>query len=65
MNTHYYILPDGSRAENMKEACKSLGVGSRFFKTLIKRGLVKKILTSEASSPRNVQEYETEDNKQA
>lgn len=61
--THYYILPDGTRAENMKEACDKLKCGSSFFKTLLKRNMVKKIEISESNRSLNTQKDEKyEDN---
>ncbi|NPA35490.1 MAG: hypothetical protein GXO47_01430 [Chlorobi bacterium] len=42
MGTHYYILPDGRRAENMKEGCEMMQIGRRGFRALVKKGTIKK-----------------------
>ena len=40
---HYYILPDGSKAKNMKEAIQILKITKHVFKVLRKNNLVKKV----------------------
>jgi len=47
MNKHYYILPDGSRADNMKEGCEAMGINRRSFQNLVKKQVIKKVLTTE------------------
>ena len=44
MNTHYYILPDGNRADNMKDGCEAMGINRRSFQNLVKKQIVKKVL---------------------
>jgi len=44
--THYYLLPDGRTADNMKLACEMMSLGAKGFRALIRKGVVKKI-TSE------------------
>ena len=52
-NTHYYILPDGTRAENMKEGHKMLGKSGTVFAKLVKKGIIKKVITSSTLSNEN------------
>jgi hypothetical protein len=40
--THYYILPDGRIAENMKEACEMMGINRRSFQNLVKKETITK-----------------------
>ena len=43
MKNHYYLLPDGTRAENMKEACEMMHIRTGLFKRLVKSGdIIKK-----------------------
>ena len=44
MNTHYYILPDGRRAEDLYEAAILLGTSKRQARKLVKRGQIEKVL---------------------
>ena len=47
---HYYILPDGSKRETMKEGHTKLGIGSTAFRNLIKKGIVKKIEVKQSNA---------------
>ena len=38
-----YLLPNGSRAPNMKTACEELDISSHAFRRLVKSGIIKKI----------------------
>lgn len=40
---HYYILPSGQFAQNMKEARTILGLGSHKFRLLVKTGIIIKV----------------------
>lgn len=40
---HYYILPNGEKVENMKEARTILGIGTHKFRLLVKTGIVIKV----------------------
>ena len=44
--THYYILPDGSRAEKIREAADMLGVSPHKIRKLVRRGQIEKVLTT-------------------
>ncbi len=44
MNKHYYILPDGYIAHNMKEGKLRLGIGSDAFRSLVRKEIIKKII---------------------
>ena len=46
MKTHIYIIPDGRRANNMKEGCEMMGIQSESFRKLVRRGDIKKLNTS-------------------
>ena len=39
---HFYKLPDGRTASNMKEARELLGLSSTAFKSLVRKGIVVK-----------------------
>ncbi len=43
---HYYILPNGERANSMKEARDKMNLGSQGFRALVRKGIVKKIQIS-------------------
>jgi len=43
MNTHYYILPDGRRANSMREVKEMLGIPPKLFREMRKHNLIKKI----------------------
>lgn len=40
---HYYVLPNGDIADDMKSARTILGVGTHKFRTLVKEGIVTKV----------------------
>ena len=40
---HFYILPSGQLAENMKAARTILGIGSHKFRSFVKMGIVTKV----------------------
>ncbi len=40
---HYYILPNGDTADNMKSARTILGIGTHKFRDLVKAGIVVKV----------------------
>lgn len=42
---HFYKLPDGRTASNMKEARELLGLSSTAFKSLVRKGIVIKQTT--------------------
>lgn len=50
---HYYILPDGSTAANMKEGANKLGKSGTVFAALVKKGIIKKVITSNTNSNDN------------
>ena len=56
----YYILPDGTKAPNMKDARSKLGLGTQGFRALVRKGIVKKIY-EQAKTTRY--EREATDNK--
>ena len=37
-----YVLPDGRRAENMKQGCEMMNIQSESFRRLVKRGVIRK-----------------------
>lgn len=47
MNNHYYILPDGSCVDNMKDGKRRLGIGSDAFRSLVRKGIIKKVIYSQ------------------
>lgn len=47
MNNHYYILPDGSSVDNMKDGKRRLGMGSDAFRSLVRKGIIKKVIHSQ------------------
>lgn len=42
----HYLLPDGSTADNMKEAREKMGLGVQGFRALVRKEIVKKITIS-------------------
>ena len=42
---HIYVLPDGKRAKNMKEARSLMGLSATAFRSLVRKGIVAKELT--------------------
>lgn len=42
---HIYVLPDGKRANNMKEARTLMGLSATAFKSLVRKGIVVKQIT--------------------
>ena len=44
MNKHYYILPDGCIVHNMREGKQKLGIGSDAFRSLVRKGIVTKVI---------------------
>jgi len=56
---HYYILPDGSRAETMKEGHTKLGIGSTAFRNLLRKGVVKKIEIKQSNAYSYVKKEKT------
>ena len=40
---HYYVLPNGEKADNMKAARTILGIGTHKFRALVKMGTVIKV----------------------
>lgn len=44
MNNHYYILPDGFSVDNMKDGKRRLGIGSDAFRSLVRKGIIKKVI---------------------
>ena len=40
---HYYVLPNGEKADNMKAARTILGVGTHKFRSFVKMGIVTKV----------------------
>ncbi len=62
--THYNILHEGRRAQNKKEAKQELKCGDAFFKTLLKRGLVKRVDVEDGAKPTitNAKEVKHENN---
>jgi len=51
--THYYILPNGQRVNNRKEACLLMGISSRSFNVLVKKGTIQKFLIHESKLQRD------------
>jgi hypothetical protein len=43
MEAHYYILPDGTTALTMKEGRLRIGKGCDAFRSLERKGIIKKI----------------------
>ena len=48
--THIYVLPDGKRAKNMKEARSQMGLSATAFRSLVRKGIVAKELTDSGKS---------------
>lgn len=44
MKDHYYILPDGTVVSSMKEGKLLLGKGSDAFRSLVKKGIIIKVI---------------------
>jgi len=42
-NKHYYLLPDGSVVENLKQGCERLRIGPQGFRALVRKEIVKKV----------------------
>ena len=40
---HFYILPNGKMADNMKDARTILGIGTHKFRQFVKMGIVTKV----------------------
>lgn len=59
--SHYYILPDGGIASNMKEARELMGLSSTAFKSLVRKGIVIKHTTDTTISQMQ-QGYEKDNN---
>lgn len=53
MKTHYYILPDGKRVENMKEGCTTLGISSEKFRAKVRTSEILSIYTNEAKATKD------------
>ncbi len=47
---HTYVLPDGKRAQNMKEARKLLGLSATAFRSLVRKGTVTKEISNTGES---------------
>ncbi len=45
--THYYILPDGSCFDNMKEARYYMGIGTDAFRSLVRKRIIKKVVNTQ------------------
>ncbi|MBK3518910.1 hypothetical protein [Carboxylicivirga marina] len=56
---HYYLLPDGTKVDNMKDGCAHLGKASNTFKDLVKRGTIKKITVNNQVQNGNGKEERT------
>ena len=54
---HIYVLPDGKRAANMKEARKLLGLSTTAFRSLVRKGTVAKEITN-TENPQMLQGYD-------
>jgi hypothetical protein len=44
MTKHYYILPDGTIVYSMKEGKLKLKKGSDAFRSLVRKGIIKKVV---------------------
>ena len=44
--THIYVLPDGKKVNNMKEARSQMGLSATAFRSLVRKGIVAKELTN-------------------
>jgi hypothetical protein len=55
MNTHYYQLPDGRKADNMKEACELLNIPKSMFKRMRQHNLIKRVEVANSASSINQQ----------
>ena len=44
---HYYILPNGEIANNMKKAKLQLGITGHQFRGMVKGGVIKKVITNQ------------------
>ncbi len=47
---HIYVLPDGKRANNMKEARSLMGLSATAFRSLVKKGTVTKEISNNGKS---------------
>ena len=47
---HIYVLPDGKRAHNMKEARTLMGLSAIAFRSLVRKGTVVKEITGNGQS---------------
>jgi hypothetical protein len=45
--SHFYELPDGRKALNMLEGCRMIGKGTDAFRSLVKKGIIKKYITNQ------------------
>ncbi|MRT91660.1 hypothetical protein [Ancylomarina sp. 16SWW S1-10-2] len=59
-NKHYYLLPGGKRAENMKQARIFMEIGKHAFRNAVKCGEVIKVLFN----PQTLQSDEQSNNVQ-
>ena len=55
--THIYVLPDGKKAKNMKEARSLMGLSATAFRSLVRKGIVAKELTN-GGTTQMLQSYE-------
>ncbi len=44
MTKHYYKLPDGYIVHNMKEGKQKLNIGSDAFRSLVRKGIITKVI---------------------
>lgn len=58
---HIYILPNGKKASNMKDAREIMGLSSTAFKSLVRKGIVTKE-TSDITISQMQQGYEKNNN---
>lgn len=58
MNNHYYILPDGMKVDNMKDAMKALKCTRGMFKYMRDMGIVKRIEVANSDEELNSLEDE-------
>ena len=53
IKTHYYLLPDGTKVDNMKDGCEYLNISSEKFRAKVRGLEIKRININEAKATNN------------
>jgi len=43
MNNHYYLLPNGTKVDNMKDGCNALSISSEKFRAKVRGGEIVRV----------------------